>query len=353
MRPIYLVTFALIAAFFAADRSHADKLVLVAGGTDTSKGKIVEPFAVDFDKHGNLYFVEMTAPRLRKIDAKGEMTVLAGSGKKGNKGDTGPAIDAELNGPHHLAVLPHGDVLIADTWNSRVRRIDARTGIIKTIAGTGEKGFSGDGGPAITAKTGNIYCAALNPAGDKLYLADLDNRRIRMVDLKSGVITTVAGNGKRGVPADGATATEAPLVDPRAVAADAKGNVWILERSGHALRVVDAEGKVRTVAGIGKAGFSGDGGDARKAALNGPKHLCVDRHGDIFIADTENHAIRKFSVADGKITRVAGIGKKGAAGLDGPATQAQLNRPHGVYVDANDVLYIADSSNNRIVKVVK
>src|SRR5438445_9999798 len=131
----------------------------------------------------------------------------------------------------------------------------------------------GDGGPAVKARFGNIYCASLDPSGERLYLADLDNRRIRVVDLGTGVVTTVAGNGKKGVPEDGADAVKAPLVDPRAVTVDDKGNVYILERSGHALRVVDAEGKIRTVVGTGKAGATGDDGPGRLATLNGPKHL--------------------------------------------------------------------------------
>jgi hypothetical protein len=329
----------------------ADKVVLVAGGSE--KGKVVDPFAVDFDKHGNMYFVEMGGNRLCRLDSRGKIATFAGNGMKGDKGDGGPAADAVLGGPHHLAIMPYGDILISDTWNSRVRKVDAKTGMISAIAGTGEKGFGGDGGPATAAKIGNVYCAALTPDSSKLYLADLDNRRIRLVDMKTGIITTVAGNGKKGVPEDGAVAVDAPLFDPRAVAADAKGNVWILERSGHVLRVVDAHGKIRTVAGTGKAGFSGDGGDARKAAMNGPKHLFVDHHGDILIVDTENHCIRKLKVADGTIHRVAGSGKKGAAGLDGPPEKVELNRPHGVYEDAHGVIYIADSSNNRILKIVK
>src|SRR5437016_13098781 len=137
-----------------------------------------------------------------------------------------------------------------------------------------------------------------------MYLADLDNRRIRAVDLKTGMIRTVAGNGKRGVPADGAQATTAALVDPRAVAVDAKGNVYILERSGHALRVVDSSGRIRTLVGTGKPGNSGDGGDGHQASLNGPKHLCVDGEGNVLIADTENHLIRKYLSREQKIVRV-------------------------------------------------
>src|SRR5262249_3860778 len=152
---------------------------------------------------------------------------------------------------------------------------DARTGQITSIAGTGRKGFAGDGGPAVQAEFNGIYCIALDEPGGALYLADLENRRIRVVDLKTGIVSTVAGNGTKGVPADGAPARDAPLVDPRAVAVDGRGNVYVLERSGHALRVVDRTGKIRTIAGTGTKGDSGNGGDARKATLNGPKHLCV------------------------------------------------------------------------------
>src|SRR5262249_54250955 len=147
---------------------------------------------------------------------------------------------------------------------------------------------------AAKAKFGGVYCVALDPKGEQMYLADLDNLRIRAIDMKTGTVRTVAGNGKKGVPEDGAEATKAPLVDPRAVAVDGKGNVYILERSGHALRVVDSSGKIRTVAGTGKQGATGDGGDALKATFNGPKHLCIDKDGGVLIADTENHLIRKY-----------------------------------------------------------
>ena len=179
----------------------------------------------------------MLGQRVRKIDNKGILTTIAGNGEKGDGGDGGPAHKATFNGMHSLAVAPNDDIYLADTGNNRVRRIDAKTGVIETVIGTGEKGFSGDGGPAKKAKFGGIYCVAFNAKGDKLYLADLDNRRIRVVDLVTDKVETVAGNGTKGVPKDGADAKAAPLVDPRAVAVDSKGNVYILERSGHALRV--------------------------------------------------------------------------------------------------------------------
>src|SRR5262249_20329855 len=163
------------------------------------------------------------------------------------------------------------------------------TGRVDHFAGTGEKGFAGDGGPAEKAHFGGIYCIALDPRGERMYLADLDNRRVRMIDLKTNAVTTGAGNGEKDVPNEGTEAVRAPLVDPRAVAVDAKGNVYVLERAGNALRVVDAQGKIRTVAGTGEKGANGDGEEARFATLNGPKHLCIDRDGNVVIADTENH----------------------------------------------------------------
>jgi DNA-binding beta-propeller fold protein YncE len=336
----------------------AAKLVLVAGGgtggdaVPATKAKLNGPFGVDFDRGRNLFLVEIAGHRVCKVDAEGVLTVVAGTGMKGDAGDGGPARQAQFNGMHSLAITPNGDIFLADTWNSRVRRIDMRTGLISAFAGTGKKGFSGDGGPAQAATFGNVYCVALDPKAEQLYLADLDNLRIRAIDLATGRVRTVAGNGQRGVPPDGADAAKAPLVDPRAVAADAAGHVYVLERSGNAIRVVNANGRIRTVVGTGQKGAGGDGGDARQATLNGPKHLCLDRAYNVIIADTENHLIRKFLVAEGKIVRVAGNGQKGTGGLDGPPEAAELNQPHGVYMHSSGTLYIADSSNDRVLKIV-
>jgi sugar lactone lactonase YvrE len=331
-------------------------LVLIAGGgtgednVRATEAKLNLPFGIGFDKAGNFYLVEMAGQRVLKVDAKGNLTVLAGTGKKGNTGDDGPARMASFNGMHSLVVTPEGILYLADTWNNRIRKFDAKTGSLTAFAGTGKKGFLGDGGPAAKALFGGLYCAALDPAGEKLYLADLDNRRIRMVDLKTGLVDTVAGNGSKGVPGDGEDARKSPLVDPRAVAVDRKGNIYILERSGHALRVVDAKGRIRTVAGTGKAGNSGDGGDALKATLNSPKHLCVDQDDSVLIADSSNHVIRRYTPTDGKIVRVAGTGKKGLS-KGGPPLESLLNEPHGVFVHPNGTLYIVDSMNHRVFRL--
>ncbi len=338
-----------------ADETRPGKLVLVAGGgtheenVPATEAKLNQPFAIGFDKAGNSYMVELAGNRVLKVDAKGILTVFAGIGKKGNAGDGGPARLASFNGMHNL-VVGDGILYLTDTWNNRVRTVDLKTGQITAFAGTGKKGQTGDGGPAVKALFGGIYCAALNAAGDKLYLADLDNRAIRAVDLKTGIVERVAGNGRKGVPRDGGDALSEPLLDPRAVAVDRKGNVYILERGGNALRVVDAKGKIRTVAGAGKPGNTGDGDDARKATLNSPKHLCIDADDSVLIADSSNHVIRRYRPADGKIVRVAGTGKKGQSGKGGPPLEVSLNEPHGVYVHPNGTVYIADSMNHLVFR---
>lgn len=330
---------------------RAEKIVLVAGGSEdavnipATRALLKEPFGVDFDRAGNLFIIEMASGnRLLKVDGKGVLTHIAGQPAPGDGGDGGPALAARFNGPHNLAILPGGDVLIGDTWNGRVRRMNLAAGTVTSMAGFNV--------PATQARASGPYCITLSPDGAQLHIADL--RRVHAVDLKTGQSRVIAGNGEKGVPKEGAVAVEAPLVDPRAVAADRKGNVYILERNGHALRVVGRDGKIRTVVNTsGKKGADGDGGDALVATMSGPKHLCIDHDDTVLIADAENNLIRRYVPATGKILRVAGTGKKGAAGLDGPPEKCELARPHGVTVHRDGTLYITDSYNNRILKIVK
>ena len=348
------------AALIFAGSARADRVVLVAGGGDKGDGapateaRLHQPFGVDFDRSGAMFIVELEGGHVHRVDARGTFSTVAGTGEmKGDAGDGGSAKTATFNGMHSLAIAPSGEIYIADTWNNRVRKIDPKSRTISAFAGTGKKTYAGDGGPAVSAECGGIYCVAFAPDAKTLYLADLDNRRIRAVDMASGTIRLVAGNGERGVPEDGSVARDAPLVDPRAVAADGEGNVYILERGGHALRVVDRTGKIRTVAGTGKAGPAGDDGPALAATLRGPKHLCLDRDGNVIIADTDNHVIRKYLPTEGKLVHVAGTGKTGTAGVGGPPEKVELNQPHGVLVDATGTLFIVDSLNNRVLKIAK
>lgn len=349
---------------FAASSFAAEKVILVAGGgeggdgTAANQAKLVQPFAVDFDVHaGDLYFVEMAGgERIRKIDTKGILTTLAGTGKKGDAGDDGPAANAEFNGMHNLIWMPSEKIIVvADSFNNRLRAYDSVTAKISAMAGTGKKGFAGDGGSTDKAEFNQAICVAMTPDQLQVYVADIGNKRIRKIDNIRSTISTLAGTGKAGVPKDGELAKEQPLVDPRAVAADKNGNVYILERNGHALRVVDKNGAIRTIAGTGKAGSGGIGGPALKAEFNGPKFVSVDPKDEtVLIADTENHRILRYVPKTQTIELVAGTGNKGSAGVAGDPKKLELSRPHGVSVHPKTgEIYIADSENHRILKIVK
>jgi DNA-binding beta-propeller fold protein YncE len=337
--------------------SGADKLVLVAGGGNGPDGgpavgaALVSPFSTTFDADGTLYFVEMEkGERLRAVTRDGTVRTVAGTGKKGNDGDGMPGPQASFNGMHSLAAGPDGILYLADTWNNRIRTFDPTTGRVAKFAGDGVKGFGGDGGPADKASFGGVYCLAFDPDRKNLYVADLDTRRVRKIDMATKTATTVAGTGTKGMPKDGETATGQPLIDPRAVAANKDGTIYILERSGHCLRAVDKEGKIHTVAGTGRAGALI--GAAKLSQFNGPKHLCVDRDGTVLIADTENHRIVRYDPKAAVVTLVAGTGVAGGAGLDGDPAKAELFQPHGVGVHPKTgEIYICDSGNHRIVKI--
>ena len=342
----------------AISLSAGEKIVLVAGGTEPAAGiaaqrtRLRSPFGIDFNRQGVGYIIELEGQRVLKLE-NGLLHHVAGTGKEGKAGDEVPGAKAEFNGMHNLAIGPDGVVYLADTWNHRIRKYDPATGKVTNFAGTGEKGFAGDFGPAEKAQFGGIFCVTLTPDHKRLLLADLDNRRIRSIDLETREVKTVAGDGRKGPPADGAVAAESPLVDPRAVTADADGRIYILERSGHALRIVDPNGRIRTVVGTGKAGHAGDGGPGRMATLNGPKHLCLDRDGSVLIADTENHTVRRYLPDEDRIVKIAGTGKKGTAGVGGPPLEVEMFQPHGVTIGPGGELYIVDSGNNRVLKIVK
>ena len=339
---------------------RGDILSLVAGGGNSDENapaqqcRLHEPFAADFLPDRSLVIVEMeTGNRVLKVSTEGTLTRLAGTGVRGFAGDGGPGREAQFDGMHSLTIASDGTIYIADTWNARIRRLSNIGGRVETMAGTGRKGFSGDGDPATAADFGSVIQIALTPDGKSLLVADIENKRVRRIQLSSGIVTTIAGNGKPGVPSNGSLAAEAPLTDPRGAIADAAGRVYILERSGHALRCIDTDGTIRTVAGTGKPGLSGDGGPALQATFNGPKHLCLDRNGSVLIADTENHVIRRYDPRTRTVMRVAGTGKPGTNGLGGDPIQAQLRRPHGVTLAPDGSLIITDSENDRVLRLVR
>ena len=306
------------------------------------------PFGIDFDADGNGWIVELEGARLHRLSADGTLQHIAGklATNEPDRRDVKvvqkaePAAGVIFNGPHNVAVTKSGNVYVADSWNNAVRIVDPKRLTIRTVVGTHRKGFGGNGGPASTATFDQLMCVALNPSETALLVADLKNRRIRKIDLKTNRVTTIAGNGKKGVPTDGDKATTSPLIDPRAVAEDVHGNVYILERGGHALRVVRADGTIETVAGTGKSGYSD--GPALTAKLNSPKHLTVDPVGNVYIADDPNRVIRKYDPVTKTLTTVLGHG------IGNPARY--LSRPHGVcFHDGH--LYVCDTGHHRIIRV--
>jgi sugar lactone lactonase YvrE len=313
-------------------------------GGPAVQAKFWNPSGVAVDSLGSFYIADTDNQRIRKVDINGIITTVAGNGNDGYAGDNSLATQAQLNFPGDVVVDGSGNLYIADTDNHRIRMVD-KNGIITTVAGNGIAGYGGDSGPAIQAKLCYPLSVAVDTLGN-LYIADTDNERIRKVD-KNGVITTVAGNGLRGYSGDGGLATQAAFDSPSGVVVDASGTLYIADSNNDRIRKVDANGIITTFAGSGSNGFSGDGGPATQAGLAYPWGVAVDILGNLYIADTDNQRIRKVD-RSGAITTVAGGIE---CGDGGPATQAQLHRPTGVVTDASGNLYVADTLNHRVRKV--
>jgi len=299
------------------------------------------------DGSGNLFIADLGNNRIRKVDPNGIITTVAGNGSAGFSGDGGAATNASLDDPDSVAVDGLGNLFIADLGNNRIRKVDPN-GIITTVAGNGNAGYSGDGGAAANASLDEPYGVAVDGLGN-LFIADTFNNRIRMVD-PSGTITTVAGNGSGGYSGDGGAATNASLDGPYGVAVDSIGNLFIADTFNNRIRELNTNGIIITVAGSGSAGYSGDGGAATRASLSYPFGVVVDIFDNVFIADTFNNCVREVDT-NGIINTVAGNGSAGYSGDGGAATQASLDDPYGVTVDGSGNLFIADTDNNRIREV--
>ena len=312
---------------------------------------IGDPFGVEVGPDGGLYIAEVRNHRVRRLDLKtGNLTTVAGTGRRGYSGDGGPATKADLNEPYEVRFDRAGNMYFVEMQNHIIRRVDAASGTISTIAGTGEAGYGGDGGPAIEARFRRPHSIALDHRGG-LYVADIGNHRIRRVDLKTGVVESIAGSEQRRLPRDGQLARGQPILGPRALFIDG-ATLWIALREGHSVwRLAMDEGHLHHVAGTGKKGYTGDGGAAERATFNGPKGIAVGPDGNVYVVDTENQAIRKIDLAKGRVTTVAGTGTLGGAGDGGPATRAQLARPHGICAAADGSLYIGDTLNHRVRRV--
>jgi sugar lactone lactonase YvrE len=325
-------------------------------GGPATEAVLNQPFGLVMDGIGNLFVSDTLNNRIRKVDViTGTIVTVAGTGERGFTGNGGLAIEAAVRNPTGLLVDGDGNLLIGDSGNHRIRKVDTTTGIITTIAGTGEAILSGDGGPAIEASLNGPNGVALDRDGN-LFIADRNDNRIRKVEMTTGIITTVAGSGLFGpgtgsFSGDGGPATEATLDSPVAVAVDSDGHLFIADSSNHRVRRVDAQtGIIMTVAGTGEQDFSGDGGLAIEAGLH-PFRLTLDGDGNLLIGDTINHRILKVDTITGIITTVAGTGQAGFSGDGGPATEAALDTPHGVAVDIEGDLFIAAGFNHRVRKV--
>ena len=316
-------------------------------GGGATVARLWSPSGVALDGSGNLYIADTSNYRVRKVDAMtGNISTVAGTGTGGFGGDGGAAASATLSFPYGVALDSSGNLYIADSFDNRIRRVDATTGNISTVAGTGTSSFSGDGGAAASATLNSPRGVALDSSGN-LYIADGGNQRIRRVDAATGNISTVAGTGTFGPIGDGGAATSASLSSPSGVALDGSGNLYIADALDFRIRRVDATtGNISTVAGTG-GGFGGDGGAATAARLWVPEGVALDGSGNLYIADTGNHRVRKVDTS-GNISTTAGAG---ASGDGGAAASATLSNPHGVALDGAGNLYIADRLNHRVRRV--
>jgi len=319
-------------------------------GLPPTSASLGVPVAVTQDSSGNVYIADTHFNRVYKI-SNGVLTVLAGNGVMGYSGDGGAATNAELSLPSGLAVDGAGDVFIALAGSNVVREVVASTGDIQTVAGTGTAGYAGDGGSATSAELNAPQGVFVDAAGD-LFIADTGNNVIREVP-SGGKIETIAGTGTAGYTGDGGAATGAELSAPVSVFVDPAGDVFIADRGNNVIREVVASSKnIKTVAGNGTAGASGDGGAATQAELNGPSGVALDGAGNIYISDTNNNIVREVTVTNGNIKTVAGNGLAGYSGDGGVAVFAELNAPKGLYLDSSGDIFIADSGNSLIREVV-
>jgi sugar lactone lactonase YvrE len=311
------------------------------------------PFDVALDLDGSLFISDTFNHCIRRVErTTGIIRTVAGSGAAGYAGDGGPAAQARFDEPYGIALRSDSNLFVADRLNRRVRRVDGRTGLIFTIVGNGTKSSDGDGGAAAIAGLVEPNGLALDPTERFLYIADVGAHRVRQVDFATGRISTFAGTGAARHTGDGGAAGRASVWGPRAVEVGPDGFVYILEREGNSLRAVHPKTRViSTIAGTGAKGYSGDGGPARLATFDGPKELAVDRSGNLWIVDTENHAIRFIDAKTSVIRTVAGCGQRGREGDGGPSIKASLNRPHGVAVGPDGTFWIGDTDNHRVRRV--
>jgi sugar lactone lactonase YvrE len=308
---------------------------------------LILPSAIVFDAAGNLYFAETGNHVVRKIDTTGNITTIAGNGTQGFSGDAGPATSASLDSPQGLALDTANNLYIADTHNHRIRKLNLTTGTLTTIAGA-TPGFSSDKASATSAQL-NLPTALALDASNNLYLADTGNHRIRKIIATTGIITTIAGTGIQGFSGDTGPAVSAAIDSPTGLALDASNDLYLADTHNHRIRRINAAtGIITTIAGNGAPGFSGDTTAATTATLALPHGITIDPAGNLYLADTANHRIRRIDATTGIITTVAGDGTHAFAGDGGPAIAASLDSPRNTAVSPATLLTLSDTGNQRI-----
>jgi len=317
-------------------------------GLPATETPVDNPYGIVAGPDGALYFCEVDTGRTRRLDlVSGRLTTVAGNGVKAYAGDGGPALEASFSAPHEIRFDSGGHLFVVERDAHVVRRVDARTRLVTTVAGTGEAGFSGDGGPAAEAQLRQPHSIAFDARGD-LLVCDIGNARVRRLEMRAASITTLSGTGAREATPDEAPLAGTPLRGPRSIDTDAEGNAYLVLREGNAVFQLDLRaGRLRRIAGTGETGYAGDGGPALAATFNGPKGIAYSSSDHaLYIVDTENHAIRRMSLATGLLETVLGTGERGD-GPDGDPLACSMARPHGVFVHER-VVYVTDSESHRV-----
>jgi len=322
-------------------------------GSPADTAQINNPYGVVFGPDGALYWADFGSNRILSLDLNAKrVKVIAGTGAKGHDGDGGPAKAALLSAPHEVRFDSKGNIYVAERDSHVVRHIDMKTQVITTVAGTGVAGYSGEGGPAKAAQLNQPHSIVLDSA-DNVFICDINNNRVRKIDAKTGMISTFAGTGESAQTPDEGRMLSTPLAAPRSIEIAPDGTMYLLLRAGNKVIAMNpAQGTLKRVAGTGDFGYTGDGGPALNAkfgalgsAFNGPKGIALTDN-VLYIVDTENHAIRAIDLRSGIITTVAGNGQRGD-GPDGDPLACKMARPHGVVIRGRSI-YIGDSENHRI-----
>jgi serine/threonine protein kinase, bacterial len=317
-------------------------------GGKATEARLNVPAGLAFDKRGNLYIADRNNNRIRKVDTRGTITTIAGTGTAGFSGDGGPATQAQINLPSGIALDGKGNLFFSDRSNNRIRVIDSK-GNIRTYAGSGKDGFRGDNGPALKASIDRPFGIALDKKGN-LYIADRRNNRVRKVNTQ-GIITTVAGDGGYFMMGDNGPAYRASIAGPTGVVVDDQGTLYIADRENNRIRAVDSQGMISTVVGTGQQDYNGDSEVARDTNLHLPFGVALNPDGKLLVIDRSHYRIRSVDLKRGTVKTVAGNGRKMFAGDGGPATGATLSFPHGIAVDKEDNVLISDKGHYRIRKI--